>query len=423
MAKRAVPQAEEHFEPIFVARQPIFDRDQAIWGYDLLIHHSLDCEIAEAVDECLAASRMIADGFALAIQGIPDTTTVIVDMPLALILDQSVTALPKDRCLVGVVVEAPSKEALAALQTLAASGYRLAVEYWGQSGVDPLLDIAKVVRVPIANRSPKEVMALRRALKKRPGLAMAQDVSDWQTFAGTRSLGFQLFQGLFFRRPEIVAGRTLSTGAAARVRLLRELHNPDVEISDLSAVISSDLALSYRLLRFINSAGFGLKHTVQSISQAISLLGLSAFKQWAAVVAMSDVDTSGKGQELAYLALQRARFFETAAEGAAAPYSREGMFLLGLLSTLDAMFGRDMAEVLADMPLDEGIKAALLGQPSPGRHWLDLIQAVERGDWGTVETLCAELRLQPKTAAVLYLKATSWAQRHSQESKTPQESS
>jgi EAL and modified HD-GYP domain-containing signal transduction protein len=202
----------------------------------------------------------------------------------------------------------------------------------------------------------------------------------------------------------------LAATATAKLQLLRELANPDCEMDELAAIIASDISLSYRMLRYINSASFGLRNKIKSIQQAVSLLGLNEIRHWATVVAMTDLDSTPKGEELAYMALQRGRFLSKLA-GTIKGFSHSSstMFMLGLFSLLDALLSYPMDKALDNVPLDDEIKAALCGTLNEFRDWLLMVEAVELGNWAIANEILGRYGACFTQAATQYMKASAWA--------------
>jgi len=398
--------------PIFVARQPIFSPELSVWGYELLFRGGADASTACFDSPDLATSNVIADGFTLAMAGIGQDKKILINFPAGSILDGSPLALPKESCVVEILETVdPTPDVVEALSIIKDQGYTLALDdYVGQDGYEPLIELADIVKVDVLGLSKLELVKTVNRLRNFGVKLLAEKVENSEMFDITRNLGFSFFQGFFFSKPEVLPGRKPPSGAAAKVLLLKELSRPEWEINHIAEIISRDLSFSYRLLKFINSAVFSLKHKVKSLSQAVSLLGQKAFKQWAMVVILSDLDNSKRAEELSYMSIQRARFLELVSQGQPeSPHPPDTMFLVGLFSLLDAILNQEMKEIISDTPLDEEIKEALSRVPNRTREWLLMLEAVERGEWSDVGRFLAENKIDPAMAAVHYLKASSWA--------------
>lgn len=394
------PSTQNDFS-ILMNRVPVFDRESAIQGYELSLHEddSSPVETADQFSELLrtfeaelSQDKKILLGMdgRLGAMVLPDAT------------ERHIIAISPDS----------STEEVATAKRLRESGAKLMVHYRPHSrDRHDLLREADIIRLSIRNRSPREVMAVQKDLKGMPGMKMAADIDSWEAYEGTRALGFQWFHGPFFTRPFFRPGEPVSTGAVAKLQILRELNMPECDLKRLSEAIATDAGLSYRLLSYINSAAFSLPNKIKSIQQAVALLGLEETKKWAMVVLMSGLDETDKGGELAFMALQHARFLEDMAALESVPHTPGTMFLLGLFSRLDALLSHPMPQLLERLPLDDEIKLALCGRESPLRNWLRMLEAVQREDWKKAnEILCGYGACLPEAAAS-YLRASSWANR------------
>jgi len=310
-----------------------------------------------------------------------------------------------------VPVTSPDPGFLDDCRQLKETGYTLAMSHdMFTSEYVSILSLAEIMILDVSGLPPLDIARLRKTFKKFPWSLMVENLGDWESFEGTRYLGFSFFHGPFFGKPRIAADKQAGPSALAGLQLLRALNAPNCDIQELGEIISRDPSLSFRLLRYINSPAFCLKQKVQSMAHAISLLGLKAFKQWTHVVFMAGMDPSGKGEELAYRSLARAKFLEQASMAEPNPaYSGETMFMVGMFSLLDAMLDREMAEIVADMPLAGDIKAALCGEQNAVGRWLELVRAVENGDWAVAREVVAACNIPAVTAATTYMKAASWA--------------
>lgn len=413
-------ETESSYSPIFIARQPVFDRHMRLWGHELLFRDSGEARTARIDDPDRATASVIADGFALALEAMLPGQFMLVNMPQGLLEEGYITALPAETCIPEVLeTVTPTPEVLSTLRALKARGYTLALDdFVGQPGYEALLDIADIIKVDVLAAGPESLPALARDLHRRGARLLAEKVEDHRMFVLCSELGFELFQGYFFARPEIVPGRKPSVAHTTLMRLLPQLAAP-LELRKLARTIATDPGLSYRLLRHINSAWYGLTHTVASVDHAVLLLGERPTRTWLLAVLLSDATQGAKGTELTFNAVRRARFLELAQPDAAPEMRRptDSMFLLGLLSSIDALLGMSMEEVVSRLPLDEDIAAALCGTCSVERgncipsHWLRLTIALEAGDWSKADTQLDALGLAHEQAAKTHAQSLLWTAR------------
>lgn len=410
--KEAEATGRNFYEPIFVARQPVFDREQDIFAYELLFRHSAAAQTANINDADTATSKVIADGFGMALGAMTEPKRMLVNFPEQLLLTEAALALPKDLCIIEILENVrPLPEVIAACKALKEAGYLLALDdFIGQPGVEEFLSLADIIKVDILGMTTPEIIKVAQGLRRYKAAMLAEKVEDDQIYRLARTLGFKYFQGYFFSRPEIMEGRKLPTGVAAKVQLLRSLTDPEYQISEVARIITRDTGLSYRMLKYLNSAAFYLRHEVTSISQAVVILGQKPLKQWLMAVVLSDMASTPRTEELAYQSLQRARFLELlAAAMPKPPLTVDGMFLLGLFSRLDALLGMNMEQVSDELPLDSRLVAALCGEQNEARQALDLVESLENGRWKRVGMDLQTFAVPAETSAIKYCEASSWA--------------
>lgn len=388
-------------EQVFVARQPVFDRDMRVWGYELLYRQAEGDQQADVRDDDKATSKVIADGIALGRSGLAPTERTLVNFPLRLILEGFGFAMSPENCVVEILETVPpTRDVLNALRKLKDAGYTLALDdFVGQPEHAPFLELADIVKVDVLALSPEGLERVAKSLGGRQRMLLAEKVETARMHDQTLDMGFHLFQGFFFQRPEIVSGRTLSASEISRVKLLKELADEDYDTQGVARIIQADLSLSYRLLRYINSASFGRRDPIDSIQRASMILGQRNLAKWLQAVLMSDMNRTPKGKELVFQSVRRAKFLELLGRVLRQPPARpDALFVLGLFSLLDSLLGMPMDQVTKDLPLTSELVQALQGEPNPSRLLLDLALDLEHADWRSVRDMMFTMKL-PFTAA------------------------
>ncbi len=241
---------------------------------------------------------------------------------------------------------------------------------------------------------------------------LAEKIETYEEFAHARDLGFVYFQGYFFRRPEMMATHDMPANHLNYLRMLQEVSRPDLNVAALERLIKAEASVCYRLLRYLNSAVFGFQSEIHSVRHALSMLGERDVRRWVRLVAAVGAGHD-KTSDLVLAALVRGCFGELLASRV--PQGESDLFLLGLLSRIDAMLEIPMAEVLEKIPLDRATKAVLLGQPSALRPVFQLMLAHESGEWEAAGALSENLHLDSEEVASCYWQAQKWARDLSQE--------
>lgn len=400
------------FLPTFLARQPVFDARGKVWGYELLFRCGPEADRAVMADQDQATLSVAADSTFGPEDFFGGNAKILINFGQRSILDEVPYALPPAQTVVQVPEEALLDHAvLQALEALVHAGYSVAVDdFSGRKDCAAHLGIASLLIIDVLAQGPERVAALLATARGIDALALAKKVETMEAYAQARHLGFALFQGYFFKRPELVAGRKLTSHQHSRFTLLKAVEVKDPDFEALAREIQTDVSISYRLLFYLNSAAFAFSQPIRSIRQAIVLLGWKQLQSWLRVVILSDLMPQEKHSELFFTAVQRAKFLELIARSHEfAEAQPDSMFLLGLFSLLEPMLDTPMADIVGNLPLDGALKDALLGRPCYHGKWLDLVLAHEKGHWEQLDTLTDELALNRLVVAVSYYKSVLWA--------------
>lgn len=396
----------------FLARQPIFDSRSKVWGYELLFRSGAEAEAADISDHD-QATLDVASGSTISPEDFfGGGKKILINFGQRSILDEVPYALPPAQTVIQVTEDALlDDETMAALKSLVRDGYSVAVDdYEGRVDCADKVGIADLVIVDLLNHTGAQMSEILEKAKEAGAHPLAKKVEDMEAYAQAKQLGFQLFQGYFFKRPELVSGRKLTSHQHARFNLLKAIEQKDPDFEKLAKEIQTDVAISYRLLFYLNSAAFAFSQPIKSIKQAIVLLGWKQLKSWLRVVILSDIMPKEKHSELFFIAVQRGKFLELIARSHELRETQpDSMFLLGLFSLLEPMLDMPMAEIVDQLPLDNELKSALVGDTGYHAKWLDLVRAHEKGHWEQLDTVTDELNLNRLVVAVSYYKSVLWA--------------
>ena len=407
-AAKASPDRRIDIKPLrFVARQPIFDREEKVFGYELLFRDGL--ENAFTGTDVEAASRATLDSSLLmGLDVLCDGRRAFLNCTRDTLVHGLVRLLPSQSTIVEILENVPpDPEVMAACRQLKEAGYMIALDdYVTGDAREPLVELADIVKVEMKLTTS----AQRAELIKRHGVwhcrMLAEKVETREEFAVVRQQGFAFFQGYFFRKPEILSTRNMPANRLNYLRMLQEVSHPELDVPALEQLIKGEASICYRLLRYMNSAAFGFNCEIHSVRHALSILGEIEVRRWVRLIAAVGAG-QGRASDLVLSSLVRGRFGELLA-----PHVQHGesdLFLLGLLSLIDSMLEMPMSEVLDKVPLDHETKAVLLGKPSLLRPVFQLMLAYESGEWEPARQLADTLHLDDLQVASFYWQAQQWA--------------
>jgi c-di-GMP-related signal transduction protein len=397
---------------IFVARQPIFDRRQEVYGYELLFRSGLDNafhhdDLDQASFEMLHTSLL---GFGLDV--LLGDRVGFVNASREVLLQEFYLVLPRERTVIELVdsVE-PTPEVIAACQGLKRAGYRLALgDFVRRPAMAPLVDLADVIKVDLLHTDREERRAIVREFTPRRVMLVAEKVEGRAALAQAMEDGFTHFQGFFFCVPEVLSAADVPAYKRNCVRFMAELHRPELDFDRLETVIKQEVALAVKLLRYLNSAGFGWHHEVTSIKHALRVLGERAARKWCSLMALTVLGEDRPAQ-LVVSSLVRAHFAEQVAREGGLRSRDVDFFLTGMLSTLDALIGRPMEEALSQIPVSQEIRDTLLGRTTTLSPTWALVLAYERADWDRLKPLADGADVSVGRLPGLYRDAVQWVDR------------
>lgn len=410
------PTTMENMQSIYIetffARQPIFSARKTVWGYELLYRSSPDDTYAAFDDNDIATLTVISNAIMNMPKGKEHERKILIHFTKGSILRDIPLALPPESTVVEVDESfGHDPEMIAALTRLKNENYHVAVNnFRARASCLKLYRLADIAFVDILGKDFETLKLLTQKAQQLPFMLAAKRVEDMQQFQTVSELGFALFQGFFFEKPQIVPGRKLSSNQISRLMLFKVLEKKDPDFEELAKVIEADVSISYRLLAFINSAAFSFTRKVESIKQALVLLGWKQIRSWLWLVILTDISPEDKTSELPYLSTIRGKFLERCvANHNVQNVKAESLYLLGLFSLLEAMLDQPMDFIAENLPLDDKIKAALCHEQNDYSRWLELARCFETGNWDRMEELVEILGLDPMLVANSYSEALVWA--------------
>jgi EAL and modified HD-GYP domain-containing signal transduction protein len=393
-----------HYGDVFVGRQPILGPNLKTIGYEVLYRN---CEVDSATfpDEGIATAHVLLNTYLdIGLEHVVGSHLAFLNIPKQFLLEKYCEALPKNRVVLEILENVePSPQVIEAVASLSQQGYTIALDdFVFHDRFRPFLELADIVKIDVLGKSEEQLQQEARQLRDYRVRLLAEKVESREVYETCKQIGFFYFQGFFFYHPDIVRGREIPGNRGALLELLGKIQDPYISLKRLVEFIRNDLSLSYKVLRYVNSAYVGLPKRVDCIEQAACMVGIDRIRTWATLIIMA----TGKDQptELLVIALVRAKMCEGLGHRLGTD-SPEKYFTMGLLSVLDALYESSMDDIVKNLPLPDDILEGLTSETGRMGNVLHCVKAYEQGEWLELK----HLQLAPATIRDFYLKAIDWA--------------
>lgn len=390
----------------YVARQPILTKEEKVFGYELLFRDGV-VDFFSNPDADAASRSTLDTTMLMGLDVLCDGHRAFINCTREILLKEYITLLPSEKAVIEVLETVPPDDLVrAACQRAKAAGYLVALDDFGPG--DPrecLADLADIIKVDMRSTPAPEAAAMVKRYSSRSKM-LAEKVETQEEFHSACQAGFIYFQGYFFQRPELMQAREIPASRLNYLRLLQLVSKEEMDVHEVEGIIKSEAALCYRLLRYLNSAAFSFSTEIQSVRHALSILGEREVRRWIRLVATLNAGAN-RPNELVLSALVRARFCELLAPKV--KHGESDLFLIGLLSLIDAILELPMGVVLENLPMDKDTKAVLLRQPSYLTPVYELMMSIETGEWQDVKKCASELKLPESFVAESHWNAMQWA--------------
>ena len=397
---------------VFVARQPIFDLTGEVAAYELLYRRSAQSRFADGSDSAQMSRDVVIQSFLeVGLDRITRGKAGFINFGREMLLDRCYELLDPESIVIELLEDVPpDEEVKAACERLVDSGYRLALDDFVTGGPHvALIPYANIIKVDVLSRSPEEIQAAVEPLRGSKVKLLAEKVETQEIHNECKKLGFELFQGYFYSRPEILANKSVSVEQTSMIKLSNLLGSDQATDLDVEEGFRRDASLSYKLLRMLSTAAQGGRG-VESIRYAIRLLGRGTLQRWLTLLlASSFANGGGTAMEVVQTAVVRGRFCELLGVRTKRGVNADALFLVGLFSLMDALLRAPMAEVLARIDLAPNVRDALLDRKGPFADYLSLVEAYEGGDWERVTALAPKIGLSTVEVPQAYLESVNWA--------------
>jgi EAL and modified HD-GYP domain-containing signal transduction protein len=391
-----------------LSRYPIFTAAKTVWGYEIQATASIVTDQPPDPDRANVGATIIAGDYIGLNTILARNKKMLLSYTRDQLQNQIPYAFPAQSSAILVSPDLQhDPDLLPALRQMAADGHTIALEWNAEVAPLPhLMELADVICLGTPDMA-EELAKIPLAAKT----VIVRNVTTREELERLQSLGISLFQGRFFKTAEIIPGKKLSSHQNSRLQILRIIEAESPDLNQLAQTIQADVSLSYRLLTYLNSPSFGFMRKIDSIRQAITLLGWINVRNWLRAVLLADIAQGEEQTELLHLSLRRGKFLEQTVAGHDYwDFKPDEMFLLGMFSLLDAILGIPMADALAFLPLNDAQKKALRGESTTEyMPLLTLMLAFEDQREDAPDRILMDLNLERETMQRLHREAGAWA--------------
>jgi EAL and modified HD-GYP domain-containing signal transduction protein len=365
---------------IILGRQPIFDPEKKLRGYEILFRSVAPAPAAAIDGDHATATVMLNTVVELGIDNVVGPNLAWFNMTEQALLEERYSVLPPDRVVLEVLESLePTADNLRAIRRARLNGYSIALDDFVYSeNRAPLLDVANFVKLEFPAIGVDRIAEQVEKVRRHKVSVLAEKIETQAEYEACRAAGCDLFQGFFFCKPDVLRSKALTADTLSLLRLLSRIQVPDVTLDEVEALIEQNLAFSVRVLKLANSGLYAVPRRIESIRHAGIMLGLANIRTLATLLLLSGM--TDKPHELMVTGLVRAKMCALLAK-ASEQSGQDSYFTVGLLSVIDALMDRPMEELVTKMSLSDELVAALVRRQGPLATALRCAIDSERGTW------------------------------------------
>ena len=396
---------------VFVARQPIFDLDYNVFAYELLYRQNENNFFDQSVDSNVATSILLMNSYyTFGIDNLVGDGKAFINFDKHLIESEIPMLLDNSKIVVELLEDiVPNGRFLAKLNKLKDHGYTIAMDDYIETYIyDELVELSDIIKIDFLGNSKEEIVRIVKRWKPTGKTLLAEKVESQEEYEWAKKAGFDLFQGYYFSKPTMMKGKGVNASPFQYIKIMEELSASEPDYKRISGIIETDVSLTYKLLKLVNSK-FSSSKKIASIQHALSILGIDAFEKWFNLAMVQNLG-AGKPSELLKVSMTRAKFMELIVANTSLKTYANQAILIGLLSVIDALLEKTMNLVLAELPLSDDIKNALLLLPSKFSKVYTLVLMYEKGDFEEALKIGKEIGISSMKTAEYYYEAVRWAE-------------
>ncbi|MBU5487486.1 HDOD domain-containing protein [Clostridium sp. MSJ-8] len=391
---------------IFFVRQAVYDKNRNVLAYEIAFNKQ------ETLSDNLSLEdrrlKFVCNMGTVGLNRFTNNKKAFINFTTISILEEIPDLLGKDNIIVQLNKNIDlDYEVIKSIQELHRSGFTIAYkDVCSYEEIEKIIPYLDIVKIDINNVERRDILSIVAKLKDKKIKLLANNVTSEELLDKAISDGFYMFEGEYFSKPVIVNDKDIAVRNSNRFNIIVELLNEEVDIERIEYIIKSDLSISYKLIRFLNSSTFGFIQTINSIKQAIMLLGRDELRKWLTLIAISEMQVDNN-EELVKNTIARGRFCELLAEKIV-PQKKSKAFMVGLFSDLDLFMDKPMKTLVEEVHLEKEVSEALLGEENSIRKILELVKAYEKMDVRKVQAYCEELNIDKQILFDIYSEAIDW---------------
>lgn len=396
---------------VFVARQPIFDRDKVVIAYELLYREGDANYFNASVSDNIATSVLLMNSYlSFGMNALIGELKAFINFSKALINNDIPLLLNENNVVVELLESIkPDPFFINKIKELKKKGYIIALDdyAYGYEYID-LIELSDIIKIDFMQNTKSDIQKFVSEWKEKGKLLLAEKVETLEEFIWAKNLGFDYFQGYFFSKPMVLKNKTLSNSSFQYFNLMDKLSVDEPNYKEIANIIEKDVNLTYKLLKLVNSR-FTLNQSINSIQHALSILGINSFRKWLSLAIIQNNLTSGQS-ELVKISLIRSSFVEKIAMASNLKMYASELSLLGILSLIDVLLEAPMKDLLDNLSLSVDITNTLLGHKTKYSCIIKIITEYEKGQFNDIAECCREINVNKELLPHMYIEAVKWAE-------------
>ena len=394
----------------YVARQPILNKRKQVYAYELLFHDGVNGYTLET-DGDFATKQVLANSIInFGLDEICCGKKSFINFTGNLLINRVPLLLPKERVVIEILEDVePDAELIQACREISKRGFLLALDdFVYKPKLIPLIELADIIKFDFRLSTIEKIKSDIQQLPTPGPRLLAEKIETNEEFKLAVDLGFDLFQGYFFCKPEIITGKDIETSHLAFFKIMASLNSDELDFAKLEEQISHDVTITYKLLRYINSPFFLTASKISTIQQALVYLGLNELRRFMSLMAITKM-AQGKPPEIVCMACIRGKFCELLGTVSKKKVKSPELFTLGMFSLLDVILDQPMHKIVDKITLSPNLVTALVNKKGLLAAFLILVVAYEQGRWTIVKKLSEKLAIPETVIPSLYAKACQWS--------------